>query len=511
MAATQCTCPECNLKFKAPQGAQDWINCPICDTRFPAPSADQADDSASGFSLGGVLQGIGLFAALGSLVGGIILGVALFTGKKAPPSTAAVALERRPSPPPTVPDRASPPPTERRPLPPPEPPPPPPPPVLTEEQRKINESIDRGIAYLKLQLDAATRRSPPMDWGPVYNRANTSLGSIALMGLTLLACGTPAQDPVVQQAAKAVRSAEKQLSYTYSLSLALLFLDRLEDPRDRELIRTFALRLVAGQNQKGDWGYSCPLLAASAEEPIVTYLKSRPTLVSVSPREVKKLGRVEAFTGLGPGDNSNTQFAVLALWAAQRHDLPVEPSLVLVDKYFRDTQAPAGSWGYAAGSPSWKSSMTCAGLLALAVGRGIVHKADASRAPARDDAVEKGFRYLTQTIDNPNAPRGGNRLIHADSHGDLYYLWSLERVAMVYDLKTIGGKDWYAWASKVIVAAQQTDGSWQDAFPGPADTCFALLVLKKVNVAQDLTTYVKKAINIKEVESAQQPDGVEGK
>ena len=28
---------------------------------------------------------------------------------------------------------------------------------------------------------------------------------------------------------------------------------------------------------------------------------------------------------------------------------------------------------------------------------------------------------------------------------EMYFLWSVERVAMLYDLKTIGGRDWYAW------------------------------------------------------------------
>ena len=73
-------------------------------------------------------------------------------------------------------------------------------------------------------------------------------------------------------------------------------------------------------------------------------------------------------------------------------------------------------------------------------------------------------------------------------------------VAVVYDLQKIGGKDWYDWASKAIVAAQKDDGSWADAVPGPVDTCFALLVLKRVNVVQDLTTEVKKLINLKDLE-----------
>ena len=58
---------------------------------------------------------------------------------------------------------------------------------------------------------------------------------------------------------------------------------------------------------------------------------------------------------------------------------------------------------------------------------------------------------------------------------------------MIYNLSTIGGKDWYAWGAPLIVDRQQADGSWSEAFPGIPDTCFALLFLKRYNVAQDLS------------------------
>ncbi len=85
-----------------------------------------------------------------------------------------------------------------------------------------------------------------------------------------------------------------------------------------------------------------------------------------------------------------------------------------------------------------------------------------------------------------NKPRG--KLVGADAMGDLYFFWSIERVAVIYGLKTIEGKDWYGWGSEVIVANQKTDGSWQEWYPGIPDTCFALLFLKRANLARDLTT-----------------------
>ena len=45
-------------------------------------------------------------------------------------------------------------------------------------------------------------------------------------------------------------------------------------------------------------------------------------------------------------DNSNTQFAILALWVAQRHDVPMDRTLRLIANRFQTSQNADGSWGY---------------------------------------------------------------------------------------------------------------------------------------------------------------------
>ena len=47
--------------------------------------------------------------------------------------------------------------------------------------------------------------------------------------------------------------------------------------------------------------------------------------------------------------------------------------------------------------------------------------------------------------------------------------------------------DWYAWGVDVLLPSQHGDGSWEDIHTRPVDTCFALLFLKRLNVAHDLT------------------------
>lgn len=153
-----------------------------------------------------------------------------------------------------------------------------------------------------------------------------------------------------------------------------------------------------------------------------------------------------------------------------------------------------------AGADNFRSSMTCAGLLALAVGHGANQKCSDDAGPQKDPAIQKGFRYLVKWIGPGTERVGQGKLLGVDAYGDLYYLWSLERVGVVYDVKMIRGKDWYAWASRVIVDTQKEEGHWDDSCGPGADTCFALLVLKRANVARDLTKDVKKLLNLKDIE-----------
>src|SRR4051812_47099744 len=73
-------------------------------------------------------------------------------------------------------------------------------------------------------------------------------------------------------------------------------------------------------------------------------------------------------------DGSNTQFAILALWAAQRHGVPVKRSLDLIVRRYDTSPNAGGTWGYHykfGGGADGTPSMTGVGLLSLAVGHGL--------------------------------------------------------------------------------------------------------------------------------------------
>jgi hypothetical protein len=99
-------------------------------------------------------------------------------------------------------------------------------------------------------------------------------------------------------------------------------------------------------------------------------------------------------------------------------------------------------------------------------------------------------------IDHPVARKPGNPPVPTINNGKFFYfLWSLERVGVIYGLETIGSKDWYAWGAEILLASQQTSGLWHGEYGAyGADTCFALLFLKRANPARDLTATLKGTI-----------------
>jgi predicted Zn finger-like uncharacterized protein len=418
----------------------------------------------------------------------------------------------------------------------------------TMEDKWVNDAITKGVAYL--------RRGGVAAWlgVPMSSPGDDPTGYLALVGLTLLECGVAANDRLIQDVRKQILARVGPLDKTYALSLTILFLNRMNRKDDDEMIQTLATRLVAGQNPDGGWGYICPVLTFAEKVQLLRFLRrnrlhlrdlirpetfadynplrrqtkpaqqkearpvpqtnqspasvTQPAQESVGIEDlplkmrnltVVRLRKVTPFAGQNRSDNSNSQFAILGLWVAQHYDMPMERTLNLVDQRYRSMQARDGGWPYLPGPST--PDMTCAGLLGLAVGHGSAQKvaiqesdprrwtelkASDAQAQLHDAAIQKALGYLSQHI-GPPMPRA-----------NMYFLWSVQRVAVLFGLQTIGGKDWYEWGAKIVVAEQNEDGSWfTQAYPGStrtADTCFALLFLKRANfvprLTEDLRFYV---------------------
>jgi hypothetical protein len=367
-------------------------------------------------------------------------------------------------------------------------------PLSKEEQAKVDQAIDKAVDFLKKM------QKMNGSWEPSFREH--PIGSTALPALALLEAGMPAADPVLQKAAHWLRPQVARLGGTYDLALVLLFFDRLGDPQDKAAIRTLAVRLIAGQWPSGGWTYRCSTVSPKNEEALTDLLRQREEAAGDNkappavPAPFKSLAVCHDPPKLvmdPTTDNSNTQFALLALWVARRHGLPVAATLRLAAQRFENTQHPDGSWPYKLGrppAPIGDRSMTTVGLLGLAMREGLRPEKEAP-AGALDAQVLRGFAAVSQLVGQPAAVHETGPTSPL-SGGDAYYLWSLERLAMLYDLPTIGGKDWYRWGAEVLLANQTRFGNFGPIERKYADlntinTSFALLFLKRSHLLPDLT------------------------
>src|SRR5262245_46309674 len=140
------------------------------------------------------------------------------------------------------------------------------------DRSAINEAIEKGVQALRRMQD-------PNDGIWPYNQEQRNQGYIsgitALAAFTLLECGVKPDDPAIEKAAKVVRASSPGMTQTYSLSLAIMFLDRLNDSRDVALIESLTVRLLAGQGSDGGWTYSCPPIAVSEADRLSKLIQSR--------------------------------------------------------------------------------------------------------------------------------------------------------------------------------------------------------------------------------------------
>jgi hypothetical protein len=341
----------------------------------------------------------------------------------------------------------------------------------------VQQALDRGVAYLRsVQQQDGTWQT----WG------SHPAGETALAGMALIAAGLPPQSGEVCRAQEAVRRMITTNGHTYDISLVIMFLDQLGDPKDVPLLRQLGERLLAGQAVNGTWSYGSG--------------------------------------GLSGGDNSNTQFAAIACWVTRKHGIVQDAALQKLDGYFRTTFIPSsGGWGYVANMPA-TPTMTCAGLAGLAAFRGAEQQAREATQSSSSPSRGRGRRQPATrdpTIDAALTALGGELKLADQNPGrainaDLYFFWSLERVAMIYGLAEIGGVDWYRWGSTRLIKGQSPDGQWQGSgkwrYEGAVGTSFAMLFLSRLNVAADLTAAVGLGTGAGEAQLApsMEPEGGSG-
>jgi len=320
-------------------------------------------------------------------------------------------------------------------------------------QVQINRAIDRGVAYLRKTQGKQGR------W--LYPRGGGTGGLTALALYALAASRVAADDPAI---VKGLAWTEKHRqdfqeggAYgTYSASLLVLALTRIDPKAHKERIDILAERIWRSQLGSDMWTYS---------------LRAQKRTGTKKKKKKKKDSKRPRGNWLGGGDNSNTQFAVLALWAAYAlADAEVPPQTwQRIHDFYRRTQTANGGWTYtpARGGGPGRPTMTAAGLVSYVYASA---------------ALNGGVPALPQARRTPVAQAGVKALFGQRSDFDNYYfVYSLERVGTVMALPE---KDWYFDGARKLIKKQMKDGRWEGRmWHGDADrtyeTSLALLFLSR--------------------------------
>jgi VWFA-related protein len=363
------------------------------------------------------------------------------------------------------------------------------------DDKEVAAAIARGVAFLKeSQSDQGHWEEP--------SQRDHRLGMTALAGLALLENGVARDAPSISRAREVVVELAGDSDQTYDLALAILFLARCQQGSRGEadaLILTLGRRL-AGGGQEGIWTYTVP---RKGQEPEVAPRQSRRG-------DRRKAARRNLFFG-GQGDNSNTQFALLGLWAAGRHGLDSDQPLESIDQHFRSSQIQNGRWAYRPGMPG-TDSMTCAGLMGLAIAASRPSLAERQTARARGAALaaDPAFIAALKAV--------GQDARQASLQSDIYYLWSLERVCVALGLRSLDGFDWYAHGARILIDRQAEDGGWpHDQWGRLPLTSLALLFLRKANLAFEIDRVLRLPSSTSDLHvttasapGPPEPDGLDG-
>jgi Domain of unknown function (DUF4159)/A-macroglobulin TED domain len=341
--------------------------------------------------------------------------------------------------------------------------------------QQVDRAIHNGVLYLK------RLQHPNGSWSDVETEAKT--GTTSLVTLALLAAGESLESPPVRKALEYLRGfGPKELHSTYAIALQTMVFAAADPDRDRLRMAANVQWLTNAQIKPGDpvyWPGSW------------TYSDS-------------KRGR--------PGDNSNTQYALLGLFAASEVGVPVDPIVwELSHYYWEQSQKKDGSWAYTPAASNSTASMTCAGISGL-----IMARQGSLRAPGQEPSKKQSRVKVSKTkqgrrnvqgqefLDGDAVRNCGNgvndRNLQAgidwlSSHFEVvqnfgngqqwkfYYLYGLERVGRLAGLRFFDRNDWYQLGAQELVKEQHKFGGfWTGALNESEKvlaTSFAILFLAK--------------------------------
>lgn len=297
---------------------------------------------------------------------------------------------------------------------------------VTREQ--VENAIRDGVRFL------LSKQNNNGSWSDVNHDVRT--GTTSLAALALLNAGQSPQSREIANALGYLRDfTSNELDSTYAVSLRTMVFAAAEPDRDRLLIQDGVTWLERAQFKPADnagwvgsWTYHMN--------------KSR------------------------HGDNSNSQYALLGLYAASEVGVPVNEQVwTFARAYWEQCQNPDGSFPYVPNDRSATASMTCAGISSLVI-------TGLKRVTTKEILVGDQVRNCGEgALVNPRLQAALNWMgrgfqvgqnVGQGQNWKYYYLYGLERAGRLSGVRYMGGKDWYRQGARELVAEQDPVlGSWR--------------------------------------------------
>ena len=325
-------------------------------------------------------------------------------------------------------------------------------PAADVTRQDVEDAIKEGIRYLK------SKQLADGSWQEVDDEAHT--GTTSLVALSLITAGVSPDSPEIRAAIEYLKKfSSMDLNSTYAVALRLMVFSAAGSKRveelavkmksDKEWLEKAQITVTDNIPAPGAWTY--------------TINKNR------------------------PGDNSNTQYALLGLLAAAEADFTVDRRVwTEARRYLEGSQKINGAWSYQdRGGPPF-ASMTCAGIAGLIISGQRLYEGFETLNEGRiehcgeggtNERLRLGLNWLATHFSVQENSGYNQQWI-------FYYLYGLERAGRLSGNRYIGSADWYREGAAELVARQdRAEGFWRgsnnpETKPAIA-TSFALLFLAK--------------------------------
>jgi hypothetical protein len=312
---------------------------------------------------------------------------------------------------------------------------------LAEQVRKAIEEGKKFLRNQQVEVDDVTGH-----WEIDINSKGRRGGWTSLALLALLNAGEDPKAKVIQRGLTFLRGVEP--ADTYVVGLQTMVFAEAGDPKDLARIQRNVDWLVQARVMRGGellgWGYR---------------------------------------SGGASADNSNTQYALLGLWAGHTAGAKINRDVwESIRAFYTRTQQADGGWYYIPAYPNSTSTMTTAGVCGLLIA-GQALNIDQQQLQPNGVALKCGFYPEDRALAS-----GMKWLVdHFEievRHRLFYNIYGIERAGRLSGQRFFGDHDWYREGCQYLVRAQQDDGSWYlrgqrfDTWP-VVSTSFGLLFLSK--------------------------------